>query len=309
MRWLNKETAKVLCFLLLPLAPANTNAQSLRELSLQINQTEDTTEGLKENSRAHFVFANPKNPQKTPLALLYLHGFSASPKEVSPLAENLARSLKANLYFPRYMGHGIAGAEGFRNVSLEDWEQDTAKALQVGRELGTEIIVIATSTAAPLAIQEAIKNSSQWKALILLSPNFGLPRWDANLLLLPGGKWIARLFVGEYREWKAESPAHEAHWTTRYPSSILPEVVRASALMNSAPLNRFTVPTLTLYCEKDTVIDPKKIPPVVARFASSQKTLEAVPCLENTHLLAGDILSPKSTEDILQRVTKFLHLL
>ena len=44
------------------------------------------------------VWADSTSRSSTPLSLVYLHGFSATRQEVYPLAEELARSLGANLF-------------------------------------------------------------------------------------------------------------------------------------------------------------------------------------------------------------------
>src|SRR5690606_22606120 len=47
------------------------------------------------------IWADPRTKKKTPYAVIYLHGFSASKGEVRPLPDLIARHLGANLYFTR----------------------------------------------------------------------------------------------------------------------------------------------------------------------------------------------------------------
>ena len=47
--------------------------------------------------------------RRTPLAIIYLHGYSATRKEVEPLCDRLAAQLGANLYYTRLAGHGREG--------------------------------------------------------------------------------------------------------------------------------------------------------------------------------------------------------
>ena len=56
------------------------------------------------------VWANPATKTKTPLAIVYIHGFSASKGEVRPLPDKVASALGANLFFTRLTGHGEDGA-------------------------------------------------------------------------------------------------------------------------------------------------------------------------------------------------------
>ncbi|MBT6096855.1 MAG: hypothetical protein HOH05_00610 [Marinovum sp.] len=53
-----------------------------------------------------------KPHQKTPVSIVYLHGFSASSEEIRPVPDQVAQSLGANLYFARLTGHGRSGGNG-----------------------------------------------------------------------------------------------------------------------------------------------------------------------------------------------------
>jgi hypothetical protein len=46
--------------------------------------------------------------KKTPLSIIYFHGFSASRRESSPVVEQVADALGANVFFTRFKGHGMA---------------------------------------------------------------------------------------------------------------------------------------------------------------------------------------------------------
>lgn len=53
----------------------------------------------------------------TPLAILYLHGFSASPGEAGDLPEQMAQALGANLYMPLWPGHGEDAPDAIRGLA------------------------------------------------------------------------------------------------------------------------------------------------------------------------------------------------
>ena len=48
--------------------------------------------------------------EKTPVAIVYIHGFSASSEELRPVPDLVAKALGANLYFTRLTGHGRGSA-------------------------------------------------------------------------------------------------------------------------------------------------------------------------------------------------------
>ena len=85
--------------------------------------------------------------QKTPLAVIYVHGFSASAEEIRPVPDEVAKALGANLFYTRLAGHGRSG-DAMAEPLAGDWIEDMAEAMAIGRRLGDRVVVIATSTGA-----------------------------------------------------------------------------------------------------------------------------------------------------------------
>ena len=96
------------------------------------------------------VWANPATKAKTPMAIVYVHGFSASKWEVRPLPDKVAAALGANLFYTRLTGHGQDGA-AMAEGSVNAWINDYAEAIAIGRAIGDKVVVIGTSTGASLA--------------------------------------------------------------------------------------------------------------------------------------------------------------
>lgn len=282
------------------------NHATLAELAAIIAARESSTPGLKKGAEARLEFFTRERPRTTPLAFLYLHGFSASPRESSPLVEDLAREWKANAYFPRYKGHGIEGPNGLEGVKLADWERETKEALRTARQLGEQVVVIAMSTGASLAIS-ALQHE-QTTPLLLLSPNFRLHRPESALLRLPFGPWIARLFLGAYHQWEPRNKDQEYFWTTQYPSATAVEAVKAAAKANNAGLEKIRAPVFMAYSAADTVIHIPSLKKAYQRIGSSKKEIWEVPAYlgEDPHIIAGQIVSPQSSAFLSKKISKFL---
>lgn len=62
----------------------------------------------------------------TPLAILYLHGFSASTGEAGDLPGQMAKALGANLYMPLWPGHGEDAPDAIRG--LADTQEASVRA-------------------------------------------------------------------------------------------------------------------------------------------------------------------------------------
>jgi esterase/lipase len=266
--------------------------------------------GMRPGDEKAVVWARPDTPARTPLALVYLHGFSADRHEVAPLVAELADSLGANVYYARLAGHGRDG-NAMAEARAEDWLDDGAEAMAVGRAIGERVVLIGTSTGGTLASWVASREEAKdaLAALILISPNY-MPRdGAARLLLWPWGGAIARMVEGEERCFRAANPEQERHWTTCYPTSALLPMMALAERGRTLPRGRVTTPVLTLYSPDDRVVDTGVTTAVFGRFASVPKML--LPMRGSTdpgrHVLAGDVLSPGTTAAVEARILSFLR--
>ena len=62
---------------------------------------------------------------RTPVSILYVHGFSATSEEIRPVPDRIASELGANLIYTRLAGHGRPGA-ALAEVTVGDWMADIA---------------------------------------------------------------------------------------------------------------------------------------------------------------------------------------
>ncbi|MEO0831520.1 MAG: alpha/beta hydrolase, partial [Pseudomonadota bacterium] len=110
---------------------------------------------------------------RTPFSLVYLHGFSASAEEIRPVPDRVAQELGANLYFARFAGHGRDGP-AMAEPRAGDWLEDFAEAMEIGRRIGEEIIILSTSTGGPIATIGVLDpvHGDGVRGLIFVSPNF-----------------------------------------------------------------------------------------------------------------------------------------
>ena len=127
--------------------------------------------------------------QKTPLAVIYVHGFSASAEEIRPVPDEVAKALGANLFYTRLAGHGRSG-DAMAEPRAGDWIEDMAEAMAIGRSLGDRVVVIATSTGgtlAAIAATDPVLSEAETLSWLLLgrAPD-GLGRNDTALLQRAG---------------------------------------------------------------------------------------------------------------------------
>ncbi|WP_328757522.1 alpha/beta hydrolase [Fuscibacter oryzae] len=249
--------------------------------------------------------------KKTPLAIVYLHGFSGGPWEIRPVPDRVAKALGANLFFTRLTGHGRSSA-AMAMASAGDWLHDTAEALAIGRRLGDRVVVIATSTGGTLAAVAATEPAlaQDMAGIVMISPNFGLRRGEAMLLDMPFVQAWGPLLVGRELGFEPVNAGHAAHWTTRYPTRA---VFPMAALVNYArklDYGAVKVPILVLISPQDQVVSPRKTRSTLAGWGGPVTLVERQIGPGDdpyAHILAGDILSPNQTAPVVGLITDWLR--
>ncbi len=247
-------------------------------------------------------------PHHTEWSVVYLPGFSATRQETAPLAEQVAAALGANLFETRWSGHGLK-EYALVGVTAEDWLDDTAEALAAGAALGEKTVLIATSTGATLAIALLDHELMQSvDSLVFLSPNFDLYDKSVRHSTGPFGKLLTRLLAGKTRTWQPQNEAQGLYWATSYPSSALIEMVRVVDRAETRLHGRIAQRVLVIYSEKDRTIDPAAAKRSLERIEARREALIEIadPGDATGHILAGDIMSPDTTDDVARQIVEFI---
>ncbi|MCS6810762.1 MAG: hypothetical protein NZ694_05770, partial [Tepidimonas sp.] len=127
----------------------------LARLDAWLAAQEQAVAGLRPQAAKRVVWHGVAG-QRTPWAVVYLHGFTATRMETHPLAERVAQALGANLFETRLSGHGQP-AEALREVRAQDWLADAVEAVRIGAMLGERVLVIGTSTGGTLGAWLALR--------------------------------------------------------------------------------------------------------------------------------------------------------
>jgi len=253
------------------------------------------------------IWAGSKQ-RSTPLALVYLHGFSACRQETAPLCEQVAEALGANLFYTRLQGHGCP-AVSLLDCHPEHWYADALEALAVGRRLGERVVLVGCSTGATLATWLAMRPEAEaLQSLVLLSPNYGLRHPLAELLTTPLGTPLLRLVVGREYRFEPVNADHARYWSNRYPAIALQRMMSMVKAVRSSPLALIRTPTLCLYNPHDRLVNARRIEPTVARFGAARRLCRQItPDDPERHVPAGDILSPSSTATVAREIVDFIE--
>lgn len=281
------------------------------DLEAYVARRDAGVRALRPGAARQIVWNDPEARTRTALALVYVHGFSASGGEIRPVPDEIARQLGANLFFTRLAGHGQDGA-AMAEASISLWLDDYAEAVEIGRRLGERVVVVATSTGAALATWAATQPelSKDVAALVLISPNYRVRGTGADLLAGPWGAQIARLAWGSERGFTPVNDAHARLWTTRYPTSAVLPMIALTQLARGARVESIGIPALFVYSLHDQVVEPAVTAKLAAQWGSRTESLVIGESGDpRNHVVTGDAMSPQTNPLVVGTVVGWLRSL
>ncbi|WP_179957796.1 alpha/beta hydrolase [Exilibacterium tricleocarpae] len=280
----------------------------LRQLETWLAQQENGFGDITAGTEKSIVWHNPNSPGQTDLAILYIHGFSATRQEIAPVPQALGTYLNANVYLTRLPGHG-RGFAPMGTATANDWAAETLAAWEVAKKLGRRVIVISTSTGSTLStwLMQQPGVQTQARAQIYVSPNFGVRKTGAGLLTMPWARQIIPLLLGPESGFEPRSETHAKYWTSRYPVAALSQMQATVDWVAASDVGQIKVPTLFIYSNEDRAVDPARTDRVLADWGgyTERMLIPGRPGASN-HVLVGDIVAPQNNESVLARIKEFL---
>ena len=281
------------------------------DLDQWLAEREEAAGGVHAGMEKEIVWADPATRSRTPLSIVYVHGFSATKHEVRPLPDKVAAALGANLFFTRLAGHGMDGEE-LAGVTVNAWVDDMAEAMAIGRRIGEKVIVIATSTGGGLATWAAAQPdlAEDMKGLALISPNYAVRASGSWILTMPWGGTLAERILGPERSWEPQNEMHGRYWTTRYPTRALLPMAALTELAGKTQVETIAVPALFIYSPDDQVVDATVTADLAKRWGASVETVLVTDAGDTSnHVIAGDALSPGTTDELADATIAWIRAL
>ena len=226
---------------------------SINEVKSWIHQKELKFINIKEGNESRIIFYDSV-PKKTNLSIVYLHGFSGSSQDGSPVHINTAKKLKTNIYLPRLYAHGLNSDEPLLEYTGEKYLDSAREALAIGKIIGEKVILMCTSTGCSAALALAA-NHPQVSALVMYAPNIRITHPLDFVATLPWGLYIVRLVEGgKYHYITNTWEDKEKFWTTKYRLEAPIEMQNLlETAMNEEVFRKVMVPTFSGFYYKNEV--------------------------------------------------------
>lgn len=240
---------------------------------------------------------------RTPVSILYLHGFSATSEEIRPVPDRVAAALGANLIYARLTGHGRDG-DALAAARAGDWADDAALFLDLARAAGDRVLIMGTSTGATLAAYAMTEPDMADAVLgiVMVSPNFRVANPAAIVTELAFARRIVPLLAGQERAWEPQNDDHARYWTTRYGTGALTSLGTLMRDTRNRDYSGVTVPVLAIFSDLDQVVSEEATRRFLAGWGGpvtlAPQDLPDTGADPYFHVIAGDILSPAMTAPV-----------
>ncbi|NCT94683.1 MAG: alpha/beta fold hydrolase [Chitinophagaceae bacterium] len=268
---------------------------------------------IKPDNEARIVWANDSVHRKTPYAIVYLHGFSASQEEGNPVHRNIARAFGCNLYLARLAEHGIDTSDALVNMTADNLWESAKQAYAIGKQLGEKVILMGTSTGGTLALQLAAAYPDV-AGLVLLSPNIAINDPNAWITNNPWGLQIARLVKGSKLNMiPNRSDEYKKYWNDTY---RLEAVTQLEELLESAMIpatfKKIKQPVLTLYyykdeAQQDPVVKVSAMKAMFAGLSTSDSLKKMVPIPNAGNHVLGSPIQSKDIVSVENAISQYLQ--
>ena len=277
-------------------APVSVAGRGVAEV---LTEREAAVTDITPGTEARVIWAGEPDT-RTPLSILYLHGFSATSEEIRPVPDNVAEALGANLIYARLTGHG-RGGDALAVATASDWVDDAALFLDLARAAGERVLIMGTSTGATLA-SYAMTEPDMAEAvagIVMVSPNFRVVNPSAVITELAFARQIVPLLAGEERAWDALNEGHGRYWTTRYGTGVLTSLGTLMRETRTRDFGGVSVPVLAVFSDNDLVVSAAATRDFLAGWGGdvtlAPQELPEPGADPFFHVIAGDILSPAMT--------------
>lgn len=278
------------------------------DLSAYLANAEAAYSDITPGAEKTIIWAHPEH-QQTDLAIVYLHGFSATRQETAPLCDELATAFGANLFYTRLSGHGRSN-QALGEARAGDWLRDAEEALAIGQRLGRQVVIIGTSTGGTLAAWlAATQDAPQVLAYVLISPNFGPKDPAAQVLTWPWASTFVPWLLGPERQWTPLNAQQARYWNHRYPTQALLPMMALVQAVEALPLEQTHAPILMIHSPQDQVVSTPAATQAFARFGSANKQRVEFQDSQDPshHVLAGRIVAPADTARVAPLIEQFIR--
>jgi len=227
------------------------------------------------------------------IGVLLIHGFTASPYEMSFLA-NYLNSKGYTVYNARVAGHG-SRPENLNLLTYEDWYESLKYGYYVLKNSCDKIVVVGQSMGGLLAYVVATFNDVD--KVVMLVPGLGIKSFKFKLVP------ILKNFIDFVKKENFSDDLKEYYYNVRPLKALFQ--LKLLIEYTWSILNKRQFPVYIIYSEYDDVIDNKKIVNFYNKLDSSKKKIDLIKQKDIKHVLT--LNSNPVVNDIFGKIEEWIR--
>lgn len=232
------------------------------------------------------------------VACLLVHGLTASPQELRPLADVLS-SHGYGVVAPRLPGHGETVAE-LATASADDWRAAVDRGLDQAREMADTVVAIGISMGGTLVYDLAGRRSDDLSgAVVINGPSVAMPHMAA----VAQDPSVPDVFPSPFDQPRSltKDPTRSILYNLELAKHALAEAVDLVAGVHDV-LASIRCPMLILHSEADLVVSVDHPRAAMEAISSSDKTLTWL--TDSAHVPTHDYDFPLLAADTLRFISR-----
>lgn len=244
-------------------------------------------------------FAHQGSGQRADVAVLCVHGLTATPQMVRPVAEHLA-ALGYAVSAPRLPGHGTTWQQ-LNRTRYDDWFTTVEAAAVELRRDRRVLVVFGVSLGGALATHLAQARPDLVDGLVLVNPAFAATDW--RLKVLPLLQYVLAQLPGIADDIRREGPPRELSYPVLPLRAFASFVARWPWLVRALP--EVTQPVLLARSAHDAVVPPISAETFLQHVGSADVTQLLLP--ESAHVATLDHDAPRlieATVEFIERIAR-----
>lgn len=252
---------------------------------------------------------------KTPIAILYIHGFGASRAEGEYVTDRVAKEFKANTYYVRLPGHGT-NMDDHRDTGFAEYLKTAEDSFLMMEQLGEKTVIMGTSMGGLLTTYLASKYPEKISAIILASPYYDFKDKSGNLYNFIWGRSFVDAVIGDIRRntKDPDDPSFDYWYRDQYYAAIQNLNDLKRVIGTNEVFEKVTVPVLMFYYYKseedqDTSADVSRMLEVFEIFGKASKPHplnKKVQVSDGAHVLLSEYVA-SDKELIIREAIDFIN--
>lgn len=206
--------------------------------------------------------AEPWSSDGNHIGVLVLHGFTGSPKSVTPWAMQLGDN-GWSIRVPRLPGHGTTWQE-MNLTTWEDWYGEALRSFRELREVCDHVFVMGLSMGGSLTLRLAEEHGDDIAGIVLVNPAVHTERLDR--FALPIMKRLVGAFPGISND--IAKPGQDEGAYDRIPLKAAHSLQQLWKIVK-ADIARIEVPVLLFRSVQDHVVEPSNAAYILAHVSST----------------------------------------